>query len=315
MENQEVRFYKRMALSLSDPEPLRVVAHALSTELRLQILHLLNFRTMNVVEISAALGVPISTIAINIETLENANLITSEQVAGTRGRQKRCNRVTDSISLDLMLHDTSIEQSGFISMPIGAFSSCTGIQPSCGLAGTKDYLGLQDEPLCFYSPERLNAQIVWFRQGFVEYRFPVMQLQNPKLHKLEILFEACSETIGYDNHCKSDISVLVNGLEIGCWESPGDFGGRKGLLNPDWWPSFSSQYGMLKSWRITEEGTFLDSVQVSSVTLSDLKIKEQNYLSLQIGVKANAPLAGGVNLFGHAFGDFPQDIVLRYYTA
>lgn len=313
METITSKYYKRMDLTMSDTETMRTVAHALSTQLRLQILRLISEKSMNVVEIATILDVPVSTIAVNVDVLEKANLIQTEQLAGAHGRQKRCTRITDAIAIDLKPPLDNACQTGEIAMPIGAYSRCEGITPSCGLASEHDYIGLQDDPLYFYAPERLSAQIIWFRQGFVEYRFPVMQLRNERLSTLEILFEACSEAIGYDNQCKSDITVMLNEIEIGRWESPGDFGGRRGLLNPDWWPSFSSQFGMLKNWRVTNKGTYLDNLLVSSVTLADLRIQEKNYLSLRIGVSVNATHVGGVNLFGRCFGDSPQDILLRYY--
>lgn len=315
MKTDESQYYKRMDLTMSDTEAMRVVAHALSTELRLKILRLVSSQSMNVVEIAAMLDMPVSTIAVNVEVLEQANLIKTKQIAGARGRQKRCARVTDYISIDLTPPSDGASQTGEIVMPIGAFSRCEGITPTCGLASGKDYIGLQDNPLYFYVPERLNAQIMWFRQGFVEYRFPVMQLRNERLNTIEILFEACSEAIGYDNNCKSDITVILNDVTIGEWESPGDFGGRRGLLTPDWWPSFSSQYGMMKNWRVTQKGTYLDNLYLSPVTLSDLHISEKPYLSLRIGVRPDAKHCGGLNLFGRCFGDLPQDILLRYYIS
>lgn len=313
MKADESKYFKRMDLTMSDTEALQTTAHALSTELRLCILRLISLQSMNVAEIAAVLDMPVSTIAVNIGVLERANLIKVERIAGDHGRQKRCTRITDYISIDLKPPADDTSQTGEIVMPIGAYSRCEGITPSCGLASANDYIGLQDDPLYFYVPERLNAQIIWFRQGFVEYRFPVIQLKSERLNTIEILFEACSEAIGYDNNCKSDISVVINDVTIGEWESPGDFGGRRGLLTPDWWPSFSSQFGMLKNWRVTQKGTFLDNLHLSPVTLADLKINEKPYLSLRIGVHPHAKHVGGVNLFGRSFGDQPQDILLRYY--
>jgi predicted transcriptional regulator len=313
MEQDEMRYFKRMDLTISDPKTMCTVAHALSTDLRLKILALINSNTLNVIEIADALDVPVSTVAVNIAVLEKANLVKTKQVTGVHGMQKRCVRLTDSVSINLIMSRASLSQTGEIPMPIGLYSRCEGIQPSCGLATTDDYIGLQDEPLYFYAPARQKAQILWFHQGFVEYRFPVVALRNERLSKIEISFEACSEAIGYDNYYRSDISVLINGLKIGVWTSPSDFGGRRGVLNPSWWPDFSSQFGMLKNWSISSEGSYLDNIKLSSVTLADLHIDEKPYLSLSIGVEPNAEHVGGVNLFGSGFGDIPQDILLRYY--
>lgn len=314
MDKEERKYYKRMDLSLADPEGMRVVAHALSTELRLKILALIGEKSCNVIEIAAALDVPVSTTAINVSVLEQANLIMTEQVSGIRGLQKRCNRVTDSVSINLTPPSGSQAYTGVMTMPVGAYSRCEGIQPSCGLAGHDDYIGLQDDPLYFYATERFNAQLVWFHSGFVEYRFPVIGLDAQRLNMIEISFEACSETIGYDNDYRSDISLIINGITIGSWLSPGDFGGRRGMLNPDWWGDFASQFGMLKNWRISREGSFLDNIPISNIKLQDLDIQQAAYLSVSIGVSPDATHVGGVNLFGRGFGDIPQDILLRHYS-
>lgn len=315
MERNDPKFYKRMDLNMSDPGFLRQVAHALSTDLRLEILKMIADKSMNVVELATALDVPVSTIAVNIGILEKAQLIKTEQVPGIHGKQKRCTKVTDYISVDLNEYNENAPQTGELSMPIGAFCRCEGILPSCGLASAADFIGVQDEPLCFYDIERIDAQIIWFHQGYIEYRFPILKLRSPNLEKIEILFEGCSEAIGYNNTYKSDITLSINDVDIGVWESPGDFGGRRGLLNPDWWPAFSSQYGMLKNWRITREGSLLDGIPISDVCLHDLQIERRNYLSLRLGVRPDARHVGGMNLFGRGFGDYPQDIVLRYFIS
>ena len=44
--------------------------------------------------------------------------------------------------------------------------------PTCGIAGERGIIGLFDDPASFYGPERVNAQLIWFRHGSVENRFP-----------------------------------------------------------------------------------------------------------------------------------------------
>ena len=56
-------------------------------------------------------------------------------------------------------------------MPIGNFKRVS-IKPTCGLASDSKYIGMIDDPRSFYEPEHVFAQILWFRQGFVEYDFP-----------------------------------------------------------------------------------------------------------------------------------------------
>ena len=68
---------------------------------------------------------------------------------------------------------------------------------------------------------------------------------------------------------------------------------------------------MLKIWRIARNGSFLDGTRLSSVTLDDLNLAQNDYISMRIGVKEDAAHVGGLNLFGREFGNYPQDILMR----
>ncbi|TXK85302.1 hypothetical protein [Paenibacillus sp. N3.4] len=130
---------------------------------------------------------------------------------------------------------------------------------------------------------------------------------------IQFSMELCSEAPHYDNDWPSDITVWVNGLEIGTWTSPGDFGGRRGKLNPAWWPDLSTQFGSLKTWRVDETRSTLDDVEVSTTTLQQLSLLSNSFIGMRIGVKENARFKGGLNLFGKRFGDHEQDMVMRIY--
>jgi predicted transcriptional regulator len=103
----------------------------------------------------------------------------------------------------------------------------------------------------------------------------------------------------------------MNQVEVGTWTSPGDFGGERGNLTPAWWEEWNSQYGLLKVWKVTPDGSFVDGVQVSSVTVDALNIGSGGFIAVRIGIKENAARIGGVNIFGRHFGNYPQDIVMR----
>jgi predicted transcriptional regulator len=102
-------------------------------------------------------------------------------------------------------------------------------------------------------------------------------------------------------------------VEIGTWTSPSDFGGERGALTPAWWDIQNSQYGLLKVWRVTNSGSYVDGIQVSKMTLNHLTLKPGNPIPVRIGIKENAANVGGINLFGSKFGNYPQDIVLRQH--
>jgi predicted transcriptional regulator len=72
-----------------------------------------------------------------------------------------------------------------------------------------------------------------------------------------------------------------------------------------------SQYGKLKSWRVTEAGTYVDGVKISPVSLKDLDLETHRSIRLRVGVREDAKHPGGINIFGRGFGNYDQDIVLR----
>ena len=301
---------KEIELTLDDPERLRLVAKALGSEVRLRIMQMLDECSMNIEELSQRMGVPISTVSNNVVVLEEAGLVRTERQNGIRGVMKLCSRKRDRITIELSRRMQRETQSYFQHMPIGHYSDCQ-VEPVCGLLGPQGAIGDQDVPETFYDPERYNAQLLWFQKGYVEYRFSNQMLRQNKANCLEVSFEACSEAPDYRMDWKSDITVWINGVELGTWRSPGDFGGRKGRNNPDWWPLKSTNYGLLKRWRVDDQGCALDDKYVSGVTLSQLKLDEKPYISLRIGIREDAEYQGGINLFGESFGDYSQPIILR----
>jgi predicted transcriptional regulator len=88
----------------------------------------------------------------------------------------------------------------------------------------------------------------------------------------------------------------------------GDYGGRRGIYNPSWWPGSSTQYGELHRLVIRPDGCFGDDRKTSDCDTGILKIKEGDYISFKIGINEGAEYIGGVNLFGECFGNFKQNI-------
>jgi predicted transcriptional regulator len=185
------------------------------------------------------------------------------------------------------------------------------VTPTGGRASSTSVIGFLDDPVSFYEPRRVEAGLVWFRSGFVEYTFPNRLQKSSVLTNILISAEICSEAPLHNDSWPSDITLWINGVEIGTWTCPGDFGGQRGRLTPEWWDSKDSQYGVLKRWLINSEGSFIDGYQLSRVTLRDLGIEGQAVITMRLGVKEDAQNVGGVNIFGSTFGNYPQDITLR----
>lgn len=301
---------KEIDLSIQNVEALSIVAKALSSEVRLSIIQLLNKNSLNVNEISEKLGIPASSAALNVKMLEEADLIHTELQPGTRGSMKLCSIKRGLIRIVLNSAIIDHDNTTFIEMPIGNYVDFQ-VTPTCGLVNNSVYIDSEDDPRSFYHPDHTSAQLIWFHSGYLEYRFSNQSLENKSCHLLEISMEVCSEAPNYQNDWPSDITLWINDIECGTWTSPGDFGGRRGKLNPAFWSDGSTQFGMLKTWRITDKGIFIDGNLIQEGNINDLNLSNNNYISVRIGVKEDSKHVGGMNLFGNQFGDYSQNIIMR----
>ena len=304
---------KHAELSIERPERLALIARALSSQVRLDTLMALARKSMNVGELAKLLDVPMSTMALAIRTLEEADLIMTDTQPGSHGASKICSRKLDTISISLvpaLTHDGP--QPLVLHMPLGGYSCAEGIKPTCGLLSATQSLGPLDLPRLFYSPQRFDAQMLWFQQGFLEYRFSIIDhFADVHIDWLEVSFEACSEAPMYRDPWPSDISVEINRKRLGTWTCPSDCGGRRGHLTPEWWDLTNTQFGFLKTWRIDQNGSYLDYAQISDTKISDLSLDSSQYISVRIGIDPASEYVNGINLFGEKFGDHPQSITLK----
>ncbi|MCR1839632.1 ArsR/SmtB family transcription factor [Murimonas intestini] len=301
----------KICMNLED-KGLAAVGKALSSKTRLELLKLLGKEPLSINEIAEKMDIPPSSAAMHVRVLEEAGLIRTELKPGIRGSMKVCMKTADSLEIELDVPDGEKHQVQIVSMPIGNFVDYEA-WPTCGIVGSDGHIDEEDEPRCFYNPKRVFAQLIWFGRGYLEYRFPNVGVREEELKKVELSMEICSETADYNMECPSDITVWINGVDAGTWECPSDFGGRRGKLNPEWWPDKNTQYGMLKTWCIAREGTKLDGRKVSALQIEDYHLTGGPYISVRIGIKEDAGHVGGVNLFGEGFGDHPQNILLKFF--
>lgn len=294
-----------------DSEEGAKITKALAAGQRVTMLGLLARRAMNVNEITAALGLSQPTVSTHIRMLEEAGLIECEHVSTGKGSEKRCWVRFDRLTLELEpVTPQDEEHVQEITMPVGLFTAVS-VTPTCGLASDTRMIGFLDNPQSFLLPERAEAQILWFADGWVEYTFPCDLPPTAEITGIELMCEVCSEAPNYDNEWPSDITVWMNSVEVGAWTSPGDLGGARGRLNPAWWSDSLTQYGALKSWSVTASGSFIDGVRVGDTRLADLDAGYKRPITVRIGVEPDAVHRGGVNIFGRRFGSYPQDLTLR----
>jgi predicted transcriptional regulator len=244
--------------------------------------------------------------------LEKAQLIRTEVQKARKGNQKICHSTFDEVLIAFKEDIQSAPHDGIeVSMPIGLYTSVEVTAP-CGMCTSDGIVGLLDVPDSFLDPDRMKAGLLWFTRGYVEYQFPNnAKLANTGLQSIQFSMELSSEVPGTSADWPSDITLAVNGVDVGTWTSPGDFGDKRGVYTPDWWKLKGSQYGKLKNWRIGQNGTYVDGVKISAVSLSDLDIAKHHSIRLRIGVRENAQHPGGINIFGRGFGNYDQDIVMR----
>ncbi|MCL6458608.1 MAG: transcriptional regulator, partial [Gorillibacterium sp.] len=198
-----------------------------------------------------------------------------------------------------------------IEIPVGHYTDFH-IEPTCGLATVEKVIGTFDEPRCFLDPKRVDAKILWLGKGFVEYKVPNFLLKGEIPIELEISLELSSEAPFTNDNWPSDITFSLNGIDLGVWTSPGDFGGSRGKYTPDWWMSDINQYGLLKMLKINSNGTFIDGEKLSNVTIDQLDVQNRQW-SFRISVLDDAVNVGGLTLFGAGFGNYNQDILFKLY--
>jgi predicted transcriptional regulator len=299
-----------------DPEDGLEVLKGLASSVRVRILKLLHMEgALNVNDIAAKLDLPQSTVSSNVQILETASLIRTETQKARKGNQKICHSTFDEV-LVMFKEDIKPLRSNEIevAMPLGLYTSCDVSAP-CGLCSTESIIGLLDVPDTFLDPDRMKAGLIWFTSGYIEYQFPNnARLAKNEIQAIELTLEVSSEAPGTSTDWPSDITIWINGTEIGTWTSPGDYGDHRGVYTPGWWKLKGSQYGMLKTWRVDSRGTYVDGLRISDVKLAALDIEAHRSIRLRIGVKKDAKHPGGVNIFGRGFGNYDQDIILRLLT-
>jgi predicted transcriptional regulator len=284
----------------------------LASQVRLKILEILRAGDKNVNEITHEMGLPQSTVATNIMILEEARLIETKSIKANKGTQKVCSALYDEFIVEFAEQQRANDVIE-VEMPIGLFIDYE-VSPPCGMCSVDKIIGFLDTPASFLDPERVKAGLLWFEKGHVLYQFPNNALYQEKpVRRLEVTAEVSSETPGTNPRWRSDITLWVNGVEIGTWISPGDFGDKRGTYTPEWWKLEGSQYGLNKVWSVTDTGSYIDGIQVSGVCVSDLKLADHHSIKVKMGIKADAQNVGGMNIFGRGFGNYDQDIVLRLY--
>lgn len=306
---------KTVSLSVSkseDHETICKICHALSTPERVKIMQFLQRQNKTLSEISKDIGIPFSSVLRHVEVLLDAGLISSYYKPGLKGTARYCS--PELLHFDVFLEDSpgveTSAQEDLTEMPIGMFSRCHVSQP-CGMLSKEGPIGEFDDPRVLFSPDRVNAECLWFTTGFVTYNFPTTSLLNRKCSEISFSFECCSEAPYYNSDWPSDITLSINDTELTTFTCPSDFGGRRGKFTPSFWPITSTQFGLLKKLTVNKDGTFLDNILVNpNITFQSLDLSALDTIEFTLAVREDAVHKGGINIFGANFGNYPQHIIM-----
>lgn len=283
------------------------VYKALASPVRLQIIRLLSKKQMSIEELASHLEISPTITARHLRKLAEAEIINLTQV----GHKKVAKVKVDKINIvfpKVIYEAFNVYQT---EVPVGHFTNFS-VTPSCGMAGRSGYIGKVDNPSYFMDPHRMDAGMVWFNNGYLEYQLPNHLKETDHLQMIDIIGEFSSEFPFSNNNWPSDITVAVNGTELGFWTSPGDFSDVRGKYTPAWVPNNVNQYGLHKVFRITDHGTYLDGQPWSPVTLNDLTYDLDRFV-LRFEVKKTATHKGGCTIYGHGFGNFRESLQMKLF--
>lgn len=285
---------------------------AFGSEIRVNIIKLLiENKQMSMNEIAKALGVTNGALTSHVRLLEEAKIIVVLSERSVHGNKKMCRLNEKQILLDLESEESAKEELIYdTEVKVGLYSDYS-IFPTCGLATTEALIGAVDDSRYFAHPDRMNAGILWFGKGYVEYIIPNLLPDATKVEKLTISFEIGSEAPGINSDWPSDISFLLNDTLIGTWTSFGDYGDVRGIFTPDWWYDNWNQYGLLKVLTIDKNGTFMDGLKISDVNINRFHFDYKSVIKFKFKVTEDAKHVGGLTIFGRGFGNYNQDIKIH----
>jgi predicted transcriptional regulator len=322
------------------------IVKALSNEIRIQILELLDKQEMNIQSIQKQINLSKTTVLMHLKILEKAGFISTHYVPGTVGHQKFCKKEYDRLVFNLTPGKSAVnEHTDYYELDISPGNYFDfEVFPPCGLATKENVIVRWDDPSVFLGEDRIKASIFWCAYGFVEYRIPLnVPFEDLGLSRMEITLELSSQgnIIEHDSLSLpdrmsvkqltdgvSDVTFWLNGIEVAEHQVIDEFKMKKkklGKLTPHWWQG--SQYGELIKIEVNREGTFIKNEKKSNVNLNDilpvqilsrnLKMKllmiSGDNIPFRIGIKKQAAHSSGFNIYGKEFGNYPIDISVKFY--
>ncbi|WP_310605351.1 ArsR/SmtB family transcription factor [Anaerosporobacter sp.] len=288
------------------------VFKALGSDVRINIVKtLLENKEMNMNELASSLNITNGALTSHVKKLEDSGIVQVYSEYTGHGNQKICRVNVDKILVDVMAEEqVDLKNIYDTEVKVGLYSDYS-VFPTCGISTGEHLIGEVDDPRYFAHADRVDAQIIWFSKGYVEYQIPNLLPAAQKIDQITLSAELSSEAPGINNEWPSDINFYLNDVCVGTWTSPGDFGEVKGIFTPDWWFPNWNQYGLLKLLVINKKGTFVDGLQISNITIEDFKLDYRSSIKFRFAVNDDSANIGGLTIFGKEFGNYAQDIKVR----
>ena len=288
------------------------VFDALASATRLKIIRFIGNHKRSIGEISNHLQMSNAIITRHVQQMEDAGLLDSERGTGSNRNKKLVFLKVDDIHIAFPERIYQEFHLCSTDLKIGHFTDFM-VKPTCGLATVNEVVGNADDPKYFFDSERMNATLLWFSKGYVEYKIPNLLKPTDLPELLEISFEVASEFPVSNNIWPSDISIFINDVRVAVYTVPGNFSDARGRYTPQWWNDHFSQYGLLKHIRVNKVDTGIDGEFYSDVTIHDLKLHDSPFIKLRLAIEDDAKNQGGLTIFGKGFGNHDQNILVRTY--
>ena len=288
---------------------------ALGSEVRMKMVRLLSEQgEMNLNEIASALELTNGAVTSHIKKLEECGIIEVKNVHSARGMQKVCSLKVKEILLNCVTPEEEERNTKVYEteIRIGHYSDYS-VKPGCGAAGREGMIGKEDDPRSFAYPERVEAQMLWLHDGYIEYRIPNLLPEKQRIVQVTLIFEISSAMQGLEEDPQSVIHFLLNGREIGNWLSVHSSDPSRGIYTPMWWNRQERQRGYLKMIVINNSGAYLDGVKAADVDWGWDFLDDQGEMKLRFEVRPENRYTGGLALYGAGFGNYRQDIIARVH--
>ncbi|MBO4573017.1 MAG: helix-turn-helix domain-containing protein [Clostridia bacterium] len=302
-------------LDLKNEEDVGAIADlctALSSPVRLKILRRLNTPPYgySVSELVKTLDIPTTTLLFHLEKMEKADIVNISYRSTSSGTTRMVTRKLHDANLCFYYRldaDEVREAQEVQSVSVGAYHDFVGDEINFATS-ERIYNKLGDD---IFHASRSDAQLVFTPNGIITYMFSNRLCKLRKVKKLAFTLEICSEAPYYNNDYLSDVTFWLNGAELTTVTLKGDYGDRRGRLNPEWWSDVLTQHGDLITLSIDDKGVSVNGIEKQNKTTIDkLDLSSGNRIEFSFGNKATAEHIGGFNVFGASFGDYPQDICL-----